>query len=102
LEIGSVRRGLAWFPPWTIQVRFELLALAYFYFRARKYVENESNLSFLAQTIQKLRPVEVKIYHSQTETPLIFAKCEALLHGRTAWGVQEGIRHKRVGHGRPG
>jgi hypothetical protein len=24
--------------------------------------------------------------------PLILAKREALLHGRTAWGVQEGIR----------
>jgi hypothetical protein len=29
LEIGSVRRGPAWFPPWTIQVRFELSVLTY-------------------------------------------------------------------------
>jgi hypothetical protein len=29
LEISSVRRGPARFPPWTIQVRFELSALAY-------------------------------------------------------------------------
>jgi hypothetical protein len=30
LEIDPVRRGPARFPPWTIQVRFELSALAYF------------------------------------------------------------------------
>jgi hypothetical protein len=29
LEIGSVRRVPAQFPPWTFQVRFEILALAY-------------------------------------------------------------------------
>jgi hypothetical protein len=29
LEIGLVRRGPARFPPWTIQVRFELWALTY-------------------------------------------------------------------------
>jgi hypothetical protein len=63
LEIGSVRRAPARFPPWTIQVQFELSALTYsgdIRKELEKTEENEPNLSFLAQTLQKWRPVEVK------------------------------------------